>query len=298
MRAIITGGTGFIGRALVAELKEHDWEIVILSRNPGRVAEAFGAGVIGMPWENGWIDMLGPDTVVVNLAGENIAGRWTSGRKKRILASRVEAGKALVRAAKATGQVPRALIQASAAGYYGPCGNTPLDEYAPSGTGFLAEVCRQWEASTAVLESMGVRRCTIRTGMVLGRGGALKRLVPPFRFYLGGAPGSGFQGVSWIHLADEVGAIRFLMENESASGPYNLTAPGPVNFRKFAHVLGTVLERPYKTPVPEFFLRLFFGEMADEVLLSGQLALPKRLSKAGYQFRFPDLEEALRDLLR
>lgn len=297
MRAIITGGTGFIGRALVAELREHDWEIVILSRNPGRVAETFGQGVIGMPWENGWVDMLGPDTVVVNLAGENIAGRWTGGRKKRILASRVEAGKTLVRAVKSTGKPPRALIQASAVGYYGPCGNTPVDEYAPGGTGFLAEVCRQWEASTGVLESMGVRRCTIRTGMVLGQGGAFKRMLPPFRCFLGGYPGSGSQGVSWIHLADEVGAIRFLMDNESASGPYNLTAPEPVNFRKFAHMLGMVLNRPYKTPVPEFALRLLYGEMAREVLLSGQIALPKRLIKAGYRFKFPGLEDALRDLL-
>lgn len=298
MRAIITGGTGFIGRALVAELQEHDWEIVILSRNPGRVAETFGKGVIGMPWENGWADMLGPDTVVVNLAGENIAGRWTGGRKNRILASRVEAGKSLIQAIRSSGRFPRALIQASAVGYYGPCGNSTVDEYAPSGTGFLAEVCRQWEASTAVLESKGVRRCTIRTGMVLGSGGALKRILPPFRLYLGGSPGTGFQGVSWIHLADEVGAIRFLMENESTSGPYNLTAPGPVNFRKFAYVLGGVMDRPYRTPVPEFFLRLLYGEMADEVLLSGQLALPKRLRKAGYEFRFPDLEDALRDLLK
>lgn len=297
VRAIITGGTGFIGQALVADLLDRDWEVVILSRSPGRVADAFGQGVIGMPWENGWVDLLGPDTVVVNLAGENIASRWTRAKKNRILDSRVEAGKALVRAVKDTGKPPRALIQASAVGYYGPCGNSLVDEYAPAGSGFLAEVCRQWEASTGALESMGVRRCTIRTGMVLGDGGALKRMITPFKFYLGGPPGSGFQGVSWIHLADEVGAIRFLMENESASGPYNLTAPGPVNFRKFAHVLGTVMRRPYKTPVPEFALRLLFGEMAREVLLSGQLAVPKRLVKAGYEFRFPDLEDALRDIL-
>lgn len=290
-------GKCFIGRALVTELQEHGWEIVILSRNPGRVAETFGQGVIGMPWENGWADMLGPDAVVVNLAGENIMGRWTGNKKNRILASRVNAGKALVRAVKETGQAPSALIQASAVGYYGPSGNTALDEYAPAGSGFLAEVCRQWEASTGVLESMGVRRCSIRTGMVLGHGGALKRMLPPFRLYLGGPPGSGFQGVSWIHLADEIGAIRFLMENSSTSGPYNLTAPAPVNFRKFAHALGNVLSRPYKTPVPEFALRLLYGEMADEVLLSGQLALPKRLQKAGYRFQFPDLETALRDLL-
>ncbi len=298
MRAIISGGTGFIGRALVAELMENDWEIVILSRSPARVADAFGAGVIGMPWENGWASLLGPDTVVVNLAGENIAGRWSAGKKKRILGSRVVAGRDLVRAVKETGLVPRALIQASAVGYYGPCGNTPVDEYAPSGTGFLAEVCRQWEASTAVLESAGMRRCTIRTGMVLGHGGALKRMLPPFRFYMGGPPGSGLQGVSWIHLADQVKAIRFLMENESTSGPYNLTAPAPMNFRKFARVLGSVMGRPYKTPVPEFALRLLYGEMADELLLAGQFALPRRLEKAGFQFGFPELGDALRDILK
>lgn len=299
MRAIITGGTGFIGRALVAELKEHDWEIVVLSRNPGKVAEAFGAGVIGMPMDNGdWPDLLGPETAVVNLAGENIAGRWTGGKKTRIRESRVAAGKRLVQAVQKSGSLPAVVIQASAVGYYGPCGNTPVDEYAPSGTGFLAEVCRQWEASTATLEAMGVRRCIIRTGMVLGDGGALARMLPPFRSFMGGPPGTGFQGVSWVHLADEVGAIRFLMENTSTNGPYNLTAPAPVNFRKFARALGTVLKRPYKTPVPPFALRMLYGEMADELLLAGQMALPKRLEKAGYSFRFPDLADALRDILR
>lgn len=297
MRAIIAGGTGFIGQALVADLREHDWEIVVLSRNPGKVQDSFGSGVIGMPWDNGWSDMLGPDTTVVNLAGENIAGRWTSGKKKRILESRVLAGKHIVRAAKEAGTLPGVLIQASAVGYYGPCGHTPVDEYAPSGTGYLAEVCRQWEASTAVLETMGTRRCIIRTGMVLGDGGALKRMIPPFKLYLGGPPGNGFQGVSWIHLADQVRAIRFLMENSSTSGPYNITAPTPVNFSKFAHILGDVLKRPHKTPVPPFALRLLYGEMADEVLLSGQLALPRRLSKAGFKYSFPELEAALRDVL-
>lgn len=298
VRAIIAGGTGFIGQALVAELKERDWEIVVLSRNPGKVQTAFGAGVIGMPWDNGWSHMLGPETVVVNLAGENIAGRWTSRKKKRILESRVMAGKYIVRAVKESGSLPGTLIQASAVGYYGPCGNTPVDEYASSGTGYLAEVCRQWEASTAVLETLGTRRCIVRTGMVLGNGGAFDRILLPFKLFVGGAPGSGFQGVSWIHLADQVKAILFLMENSSASGPYNLTAPNPVNFSKFAHVLGDILNRPHKMPVPPSGLRLLYGEMADEVLLSGQLALPKRLQKAGYEFQFSDLAEALRDLLR
>jgi len=299
LRAIIAGGTGFIGRSLVKELKAHDWEIVILSRRPKKVAEAFETGVIGMDWENGdWPDMIGPDTAIVNLAGANItAGRWTRSYKQRILESRVKAGERLVQAVKKSGSLPSVMIQASAVGYYGPCGSAPVNEYAPSGTGFLAEVTREWEASTAELETMGVRRCLLRTGMVLGNGGALDLMMTPFRFFVGGSVGSGLQGVSWVHMADEVGAIRFLMENPSTSGPYNLTAPEPVNFRVFAETLGKVMRRPSAFPVPSFALRLLFGEMADEVLLSGQMAQPERLLKAGYRFRFPALQDALSDVL-
>lgn len=300
MRAIIAGGTGFIGRSLVHELKRHGWEIVVLSRSPSRVAEVFGSGVIGMPWDNGdWPEMLGPDTAVVNLAGENIAaGRWSAKRKSRILNSRVSAGARIVAVAEKAPAPPGVLIQASAVGYYGPSGSVALDEYADSGDGFLAEVCRQWEASTDKLEAMGTRRCIIRTGMVLGNGGALGRMLTPFKLFMGGPPGSGQQGVSWIHIADEVGAIRFLMENSDATGPYNLTAPKPVNFQTFADTLGSVMNRPSKVPVPPFALRALFGEMADEVLLSGQMAVPKRLEKAGYEFRFPLLDGALRNILK
>lgn len=299
MRAIIAGGTGFIGKSLVEELKAHDWEIVVLSRRPKKVAEAFETGVIGMDWENGdWPDMIGPDTAIVNLAGANIAaGRWTGSRKQHILKSRVNAGKRLVEAVKKSGSLPAVMIQASAVGYYGPCGSALVDEYAPSGTGFLADVTRQWEASTAGLESMGVRRCLIRTAMVLGNGGALERMMTPFRLYLGGPVGSGLQGMSWIHMRDEVGAIRFLMENRATSGPYNLTSPEPVNSRVFAKTLGKVMGRPSAFPVPGIALRLLFGEMADEVLLSGQMAQPERLLKAGYSFRFPALHDALSDVL-
>jgi len=299
MRAIIAGGTGFIGQALIRELKEHGWEIVVLSRSPGKVAEVFGAGVIGMRWDNGdWPDMLGPDTVIVNLAGENIAsGRWTESKKQRILDSRVEAGERLVNAVKLADTMPAAFIQSSAVGYYGPHGNNPIDENTPSGDGFLADVARQWEASTEGLEPMGVRRVITRTGMVLGQGGALQRMLMPFKMYVGGPPGDGFQGVSWIHIADEVGAIRYLMENESTSGVYNLTAPTPVRFRKFARILGETLGRPGKLKTPPFALRLLFGDMADELLLSGQLVLPNRLLEAGYQFKFSTLDEALADIL-
>jgi len=299
MRAIIAGGTGFIGQALVIALRDAGWDIVVLSRSPGKVAEVFGHGVIGMRWDgSGWLDLLGPDTAVVNLAGENIAaGRWTGEVKRKILESRVNAGRALVKAVGEAPAKPGVFVQASAVGYYGPRGDNPVDETAESGTGYLAEVCRAWEASTAEVEAMGVRRVVVRTGMVLGHGGALARMLPPFRFFLGGPPGSGEQGVSWIHLDDEVGAIRFLMENSEARGAYNLTAPAPVRFRKFARILGQTLGRPYRLKTPAFALRLLFGEMADEVLLSGQLALPARLTGAGYVFRHPELEGALADLL-
>lgn len=299
MRAIIAGGTGFIGQALVAELKESGWEIVVLSRSASKVAEVFGSGVIGMRWDSeDWPDMLGPEAAIVNLAGDNIAsGRWTAAKKERILSSRVKAGERLVEAVKAAGKLPGVLIQGSAIGYYGPHESTVLDESADSGEGFLASVTRHWEASTLELEEMGVRRCVVRTGMVLGDGGALKQMLPPFRMFVGGPPGSGHQGVSWIHLADEVGAIRFLMEQESATGAFNLTAPNPLDFNRFAKVLGETMGRPHKLNVPPFALRLLFGEMADELLLSGQLVLPKRLLDAGYVFRYPDLGGALADIL-
>ena len=299
MRAIIVGGTGFIGQALVAELKAHDWEIVVLSRAPGKVAEVFGAGVIGMRSDNGdWPDMLGPNCVIVNLAGENIAaGRWTAKKKQRILQSRLEAGDRILRSIRLAENVPAAVIQGSAVGFYGPHGEQAVDEDSPSGTGFLADVCRRWEASTAALDEMGIRRCVVRTGMVLGNGGALARMLPPFRWYMGGPPGSGLQGVSWVHMADQVGAIRFLMEHESARGPFNLAAPNPVDFNAFARTLGRVLHRPSGLRTPAFALRALFGEMADEILLSGQFAQPRRLLEAGYTFRFPELEPALADVL-
>jgi len=299
MRAIIAGGTGFIGQALAAELKDHGWDIVILSRAPSRVAEIFGSGVIGMHWDNGdWPDMLGPETAIINLSGENIGkGRWTAAKKQRILESRVKAGRRIVGAIRSTEKSLAVLIQASAVGFYGPHGTKPLDESTPSGEGFLADVARQWEASTAELDEMGIRRCVIRTGAVLGHGGVLSQMMPPFKYFMGGPIGTGFQGVSWIHLADEVRAIRFLLETPTASGAYNLTAPTPVRFRKFARILAETMHRPNKLRTPAFIIRLLFGEMADELLLSGQLVLPKRLLDAGFEFRYPEVREALQDLI-
>lgn len=307
MRVLILGGTGFIGRALCAELRGAGHEVVVLSRSAEKVRRVFGAasGVEAVVTDGGpasWAGLLGPDAALVNLAGENIAARWTPERMRRIRESRTRSGRmaaeAVAEAVRAHGAGPALVVQGSAVGFYGPRdGGEALDERSGSGTGFLAEVCREWEASSAPVEDLGVPRAVVRTGVVLGPGGALARMLPPFRFFLGGPVGSGRQVLSWVHLADEVGAIRYLIEHR-LGGTYNLTAPEPATSREFARTLGRVLGRPALLPAPGFALRLLFGRMADEALLAGQRALPRALLEAGYAFRFPGLEPALREALR
>lgn len=302
MRVIITGGTGLIGRALTADLLKDGHEVIVLSRRPDAYRDRMPAGVRLERWDGhtpqGWEHLVEGTDAIVNLAGENIAaGRWTAARKRRIRESRVHAGEAVTAAVLAAREKPRVLVQASAVGYYGPRGDEEVDEDTPPGDDFLARVGVEWEASTAPVEEQGVRRVIIRTGIVLTpEGGALARMLLPFRLGLGGPFGSGRQWFPWIHIADEVAAIRFLMENEGTRGPYNLTAPNPVRQREFARALGRVMRRPAFLPVPAPALRLLFGEMAD-ALLTGQRAVPRRLSAAGYVFQFPELEPALRDLL-
>jgi len=313
MRTIILGGTGFIGRALAARLVAEGHEVIVPSRRPEKVAAIFNRtapGTVGVSFDGrtgqGWAHLLGPDTAIVNLAGENIAeGRWTEDKKHRILTSRLNAGAAIIDALRRTAESgirPAAtLIQASAVGYYGPRGAEPVDENDPSGSGFLAEVARKWEASTSEAESLGVRRAVIRTSMVLGPGGALMKMLPFFRLGLGGPLGSGKQAVPWIHLDDEVGAILFLLGAPGSSaglaGPFNLAAPETATSRSFAHALGRVLHRPAFLPAPGLALRLILGEMAQEVLLSGVQAVPSRLLAAGYQFHQPRLDAALRQCI-
>jgi len=301
MRVIITGGTGLIGRALARQLAASGREVVVLTRNPNRPAQ-LPTGVRAERWDGvtpeGWGPLVEDAEAIVNLAGESLsAGSWTSERKRMILESRLSAGQAVVQAVERASRRPRVLIQASAVGYYGPHGDEEIAEDSAAGTDFLAEVCVRWEASTAAVEALGVRRAVIRSGLVLsGKGGALPRMVMPFWLFAGGPLGSGRQWYSWIHLADEVAAIRFLMESDGASGAFNLTAPNPVTNTLFSRIVGRVLGRPAVLRMPALVLRLVFGEMAM-VLLEGQRVVPRRLLEMGFGFRFPELEAALRDLL-
>lgn len=302
MRVLITGGTGFIGQALARSLLADGYEVIALSRRPER-ARGLPPGVRVVPWDartaEGWGPLAEGAAAIVNLAGESIAGGpWTAERKRRIRDSRVNAGRAVVAAVQAATARPGVVIQASAVGYYGPLGDEEVTEETPPGDDFLARVAVEWEASTAPVEALGVRRVIIRTGLPLSReGGVFPFFLLPFRFFVGGPLGSGRQWLPWIHIADEIGAIRFLMENEQAHGPFNLSAPNPVTNAEFSRALGRVMGRPGVMRVPAFALRLALGELSA-LMLSGQRQIPRRLLDMGYRFRFPELETALRDLLR
>ncbi len=302
MRILVTGGTGLIGSALVKSLHESGYEVIVLTRTPDRKQDTVPNGVRLQKWDaatpRGWGHLVSNVDAIVNLAGEGIAdGRWTATRKKRILESRIDAGKALVAAVQEAETKPKVLVQASAVGYYGPSEDEILTEEAAPGPDFLARVCVDWEASTAAVEAMGVRRPVIRTGVVLSaQGGAFPKMALPFRFFVGGPIGSGKQYFPWIHISDEVGAIRFLLENESASGPYNCTAPNPLQNKEFVQALGKAMDRPALMPVPSFALQVAFGDMST-VLLDGQRAVPTRLQEDGYEFVFSEAFVAVCDVL-
>jgi hypothetical protein len=302
MRVVIAGATGFIGKALCRELHK-DYQITALSRDTDKARRSLGQMAETVQWDAkapyGWTGEVDGATAVVNLAGENIAsGRWNAAQKRRILYSRLDATRAIIQAIQQADAKPKVLVQASATGYYGPRQEQQLDEESPVGQGFLPTVCRSVENSAMKIEDLGVRCVLIRSGVVLGRQeGALPKIARPFRYYLGGHPGSGRQWFSWISLDDEIAAIRFLMENENLHGPFNLTAPEPVIMKQFCKTLGQVLHRPAWFAVPGFALRLAFGQMAQETILSGQRVLPKRLLQAGFHFEHATVQYALHDIL-
>ncbi len=292
MRVLVTGGTGFIGQAVCHALRGAGHTVTIVSRDP---AHASGTAV-------GW-DAVGQAVAaadaLVNLAGEPIAaGRWGPVRKEAILQSRANATRALVDAAGAAAQRPAVLVSASAVGYYGARDDELLDETAGPGTGFLAEVCRAWEHEASRAETLGLRVVRLRIGMVLaGDGGALARMLPPFRAFVGGRLGSGQQWMSWIHRGDLTGLVVEAVANEGYRGAVNATAPQPVRNREFVAALGRVLVRPATVPVPGVVLRLALGEMAD-MLLTGQRVLPRAAERLGYRWQYPEVLGALRASVR
>ena len=297
MRVLVTGSTGFVGSALVAQFGNEGHVVTRLAR--GRAA----AGGRDVSWDPdaGTIDLdriEGLDAVV-HLAGESVAGAaWTPERKDAIRNSRVGGTRLLCESLARLDRPPRTLACASAVGYYGDRGQELLREESRPGTGFLAGVCRDWEAATEAAARKGIRVVRLRIGMVLGaNGGALAKMLGPFRAGLGGRMGSGDQYVSWIALDDLAGVFRHVLAVDSLEGPVNAVAPHPVTNREFTKMLARVLGRPAILPVPAFAARLAFGEMADELLLASARVEPSRLILSGYRFRYPELDGALRFLL-
>jgi uncharacterized protein (TIGR01777 family) len=300
MRVTLTGATGLIGSTLVAQLAAEGAQVTVLSRDPER-AEA-KLGVQAACWdplnERAPAQALQGRDAVVHLAGENVAQRWSESAKRAIRESRTLGTRHLVeglRECDAHGGEgrPKVLVSSSAIGYYGPHGEEPLDEEAPAGSDFLAEVCVAWEAQARIAEDLGMRTVQVRTGVVLDpRGGALAKMLPPFRLGVGGPVAGGGQYVSWIHVEDLVGAMRAALSDERWSGPVNGTAPEPVTNRELAHALGAALHRPALLPVPGAALRLLYGEMA-QIVTTGARVLPAKPLMLGYEFRHPHLDEAL-----
>ncbi|HYA98216.1 MAG TPA: TIGR01777 family oxidoreductase [Methylomirabilota bacterium] len=300
MRILVTGSSGLVGAALVEQLLREGNTVFRLIRPESK---ASGAGTaVGWNPAAGEIDAAaaqGADAVV-HLAGASIAdGRWNEARKALLRSSRVETTRQLVKALARLKPAPKVLVAASAVGYYGNRGDELLTEESPPGTDFLAELARDWEAEAAKGEAWGMRVVRLRFGVVLAKsGGALAKMLPPFRLGAGGRLGSGRQWMSWLALDEAVGMIRFALENEAARGALNAVAPEPARNADFTRALAKALRRPAIFPAPEFALRLVLGEMADALLLSSQRAVPKRLQELDYRFAHPELGEALAAALR
>ncbi|HKD63222.1 MAG TPA: TIGR01777 family oxidoreductase [Candidatus Acidoferrales bacterium] len=294
MKILISGSSGLIGTAATTALKSDGHNIVHLNR----LGKAANPGDI--PWDpmRATVDVAGLESLdaVIHLSGAGIAdGRWTEERKQLLRSSRIDTTRVLVDSLSRLKQRPRVLIVASAIGYYGSRGDEILTESSTNGTDFLALVCRDWEAEASRAPAMGLRTVMLRTGVVLsGNGGALPKMLPPFKLGVGGRLGSGQQWMSWIAIEDVVGIIRHAIANEQVTGPVNVVAPNPVRNKEFTRLLAGMLHRPAIFPAPAFVLRLAMGEMADAILLSSNRVKPERMLAAGYKFRFEILEPALR----
>jgi uncharacterized protein (TIGR01777 family) len=289
---VIAGGSGFLGTALASGWRSDGQRVLILTRRPRREGDVAWSPDGG---DQAWRTVIDGADAVVNLAGEGIADqRWTGARKAAILASRVRVTRAIVAAINAARVKPATLISSSAIGIYGNRGDELLTEESLPGSGFLADVCRAWEAEAAAA-SPSSRVVLLRTGVVLNKdAGALPQIALPFRFFAGGPLGSGRQYMSWIHLADWVAMVRWALATMEATGPLNVTAPAPAANAEFAHALGRAMGRPALMPAPSFALRLALGEMADALLLGGQRVLPAKAQRLGFEFQYLTLDAALR----
>ena len=299
MKIMIAGGTGFIGGDLVAQLRSKGHELFLLSRSEKKSADS---NIHYLPWDGkssgSWGSQMSAMDAVINLAGEPIAGkRWSAAQKDKILQSRILGTRAIIEAISKSNPKPKLLINASAVGYYGNVPEGDVSETHTKGKGFLADTCEAWENEALRAQAVGLRTVLLRTGIVLERGGgALSKMLPPFQFFAGGPLGSGRQWFPWIHREDVVRILLFALENEAISGAVNTTAPNPVTMREFCRDLGKVMHRPSWAPVPGLALKILLGEMS-EMLLGGQKALPEKLLKHQFIFKFPNLEGALADIL-
>ena len=298
-RVTITGATGLLGSRLVRALRERGDQVTVLSRSPDRAHEMSGVDA------HGWDPAAGPAPAealdgrdaVVHLAGENVAQRWSSEARRRILDSREQGTRHLVEGLGAAEPRPAVLVSSSAVGYYGPHGDEPLPEETPPGDDFLARVCVAWEREARAAEDLGVRVVIVRTGVVLDKGGgALGKMLPFFKAGIGGPVAGGEQLMPWVHADDVVGIYLQAIDDASWSGPVNATAPEPVTNKAFSKALGRALHRPALAPVPAFAIQALYGDMS-EIVTKGQNALPRRTLELGYRHAHPDLDEALRSAL-
>jgi uncharacterized protein len=301
-RVLITGGTGFLGRKLTQELLARGDQVTVLTRDPKRANADLPNAARAAAWDPGkagaWIEELGIVDAVVHLAGEGVARRWTPEVKARIEASRIDSTRLIVEGIALAKQKPEVLVSASATGYYGPhAPSVTVDESAPPGTDYLATVCDRWEAAAREVEKLGVRAAQVRIGVVLGEGGgALEKMIPSFKLFLGGPMGDGTQIVPWVHRDDVVGLILLAIDTPEAKGPINAVSPNPASSKELAAAIGAVLHRPSWLAVPAFALKLAMGDAAS-ILLTGQRVQPKRAIELGYEFQRARLVPALESIL-
>lgn len=302
MKIVVTGATGLVGKELCKKLVERKNEVIVFTRDVKKAARSLPYIKNFVEWDNKrmaeWTDELNGKDAVIHLAGANISGkRWNKDYKKEIFDSRIISTRNLVNAIKKVSLKPSVFIASSAVGYYGDCSNEILIEEKPAGKDFLSNLCKEWEGEAGKVEAISVRRVSLRTGIVLSReSGALKKMLLPFKLFLGGPIGNGKQWFPWIHIEDLINIYLYALENPNIKGAVNAASPNPVLMKEFAKTLGKILRRPSIFPVPKLIMKIAAGEIAEYIVMSQRTSVEKILS-SGYKFKFGNLEDALRDLL-